>query len=82
MIIYLKSGQAIDMGDVIRIEDDNGYDYVSLKNCKEGDTLFCFGNLDSINYPDENVEMTIISKDLKTLFVRKHDIEAILEGDK
>lgn len=82
MIIYLKSGQTIDMGDVIHIEDDNGCQYASLKNGNEGDTLFCFGNLDSINYPDENVEMTIINKDNKTLFVRKHDIIAMLEGDK
>lgn len=78
MIIYLKSGQTIDMGDVIHIEDDNGCEYVSLKNC-DGDTLFCFSNLDTINYPDENVEMTIINKDNKVLLVRKHDIVAMLE---
>lgn len=82
MIIYLKSGQTIDMGDVIHIEDENGYKYVSWKNCKEGDTLFSFGNLDSINYPDENAEMTIINKDNNTLLVRKHDIVALLEEDK
>lgn len=82
MIIYLKSGQTIDMGDVIHIEDDNGCTYVSWKNCNDGDTLFCFGNLDTINYPDENVEMAITNKDNKTLLVRKHDIVAMLEGDK
>lgn len=82
MIIYLKSGQTIDMGDVIHIEDDNGCTYVSLKNCDDGDVLFSFSNLDTSNYPDENVEMTIINKDNKTLFVRKHDIVAMMEDYK
>lgn len=68
------------MGDVIHIEDDNGCTYVSWKNCKDDDTLFCFGNLDTINYPEENVEMAITNKDNKTLLVRKHDIVAMLEG--
>lgn len=82
MIIYLKSGQTIDMGEVTHIEDGNGFVYVPIKNCDNNTTLFCFGNLDTINYPDENVEMEIINKDNKMLSVRKHDIIAILEDIK
>lgn len=82
MIIYLKSGQTIDMGEVTHIEDGNGFVYVPIKNCDNNNALFCFGNLDTINYPDENVEMEIINKDNKRLSVRKHDIIAILEDIK
>lgn len=37
MIIYLKSGQTIDMGDVNKIMDDNNNVFKPLKYNKEGE---------------------------------------------
>lgn len=39
MIIYLKSGQTIDMGDVTEITDDNNQLYKPWRHCKEDDSI-------------------------------------------
>ncbi len=75
MIIYLKSGQSIDMGDVKFAMDVNGEVYKPSKYCEEDDILLCLFNLED----SENTELTIDSNNGKRLLVQKHDIIGIME---
>lgn len=75
MIIYLKSGQTIDMGDVKFATDVNGETYKPTKYCEENETLLCLFNLENA----EDMELEIHSNDGKRLLVQTHDIVGIME---
>lgn len=44
MIIYLKSGQTIDMGDVTYVMNENNHMYKPWKYCKDDDAVLNIGN--------------------------------------
>lgn len=72
MIIYLKSGQTIDMGDIIEAEDEYGCTYKPLNHSKSGDEI--------INLLTDNGVMCFFNTNNEILEVKSGDIVAI-RGD-
>lgn len=52
MIVYLKSGQTIDMGEVTYVMNENNYMYKPWKYCEDGDALLsvCDNAVDEETY--------------------------------
>lgn len=77
MIIYLKSGQTIDMGDVTEIIDDNNHVYKPWKYCNSGDAIIDLqcNSADVITY-------TFCNSNNERLEVKENEIIGIREDEK
>lgn len=77
MIIYLKSGQTIDMGDVIEIMDDDNHVYKPCKYCNDGDAVIdlTYNSTDVITY-------TFCNSNNERLEVKENEIIGIREDEK
>lgn len=71
MVIYLKSGQSIDMGNVTHAYDECSRELKPFKSAKDNDILISVENIDMM--------ITIYNDNNESLQVNNKDIVAILE---
>lgn len=76
MIIYLKSGQTIDMGDVTATMDENNHEAKTLKYAKDGDSI-----TDWV-YADEDSAIRFFNTNGEVLEVKGTEIVGIREDVK
>lgn len=77
MVIYLKSGQTIDMGDVTEIMDDDNRVYKPWKYCEDGDAIIDlpFNSADVATYIFRN-------SNNERLEIKENEIVGIREDEK
>lgn len=77
MVIYLKSGQTIDMGDVTEIIDDNNNIYKPWKYCNAEDAIIDLpcNSTDAITYMFRN-------SNNERLEIKESEIVGIREDEK
>lgn len=77
MIIYLKSGQTIDIGDVIEIMDDDNRVYKPWKYCKDCDAII------DLSFNDTDVATYIFrNSNNERLEIKENEIVGIREDEK
>lgn len=77
MIIYLKSGQTIDMGNVTEIMDDDNHVYKPLKYCEDGEAI--------IDLPFNSTDVTTYifrNSNNERLEIKESEIIGIREDEK
>lgn len=78
MILYLKSGQTVDLGNVVTITDSLNNELKEWKNAKECDLVYC------IDEPWASVEdclLVFINDNNKRFEVIKSNVVALLEDN-
>ena len=76
MIIYLKSGQTIDMGDVTKAIDDSDCEYKAMKYSEEGDLCIMPSTDDE---DDKYATLTFYNTDNERLVLNYGEIVGIRE---
>lgn len=77
MVIYLKSGQTIDMGEVTEIIDDNNNIYKPCKYCNDGEAI-----IDLPCNSEDVITYTFRNSNNERLEVKENEIIGIREDEK